>query len=1399
VSEAEDPVTPETTSPQKKRRWLRRIVTASVMLSLFVACFAVVFYFWASSASFQDSIRRRIIAEIENATGGRAEIGTFHWDLLHLRAEVDNLTIHGLEAADEAPYAQVKRLRLQVAILGLFTSGVSTHLILNEAEIIEPQFHLIVYPDGSTNQPHPQHPVTPNKPAMDTLFDAQIGKLWVEHGTAHIADQFFPLDLEARDANLLLSWLPGATAKDGRYRINASVGELAFAEFKQHPVPSRIDAEVLLGRDGVELSVLRLKALDRTLNVSGKLNGLNGTLAPEWKIDMRGQVDLRILAPYIGLTFTRSGVVNLNATASGKGAEFSSAGNLSSDAIHYQDPVVDASIRNFSAQFQSDPKQLLVSRIRARLAQGGELAGEFQYDNWLQTTPKPAEQRALLRDHKTWIKPTGTVRATLNGVSLDTILTMMAAPPYRHLGLDAIASGPASATWTGLGLDLAVGGQLTMVPSANPVAGELPVHGTVDATFHSEMGSVAVRTLDVHLPHSVLSGQGSLGVFPVDRASTLDLDLSSSDLTDFDGALRALNLKSGDLVGTAALPVNLKGQAEFHGRFSSNWLVPRIDGHLTATNVGILIPASAASSPASTSQAAASATHELDWDSIDLDGLYSPASVVVRHGLLKRGKTNLSIQGELDSADPAYHLDETAPDFDEHSTLSLRVNGEQMAIPEVLQMAGVDYPVTGTLNAKVNIEGPLDGLSGSANLDVSKATIYGEPIDHVQAAATATTGQVKITTLTAQQSPSGGRLTGNGSYDLKRHTFQISAQGSAVDLASLNSLANTGIAITGKAGFTVTGDGTVEDPHLQSRATFSNLTIAGEPASDLMVAAAVANHEVTYDLDSRQQAGDFAAHGVTHFDADYSTEASLKFAKFDVGALLKLLKVTGLNGQSDLEGTATVSGPLTHPEKLRGEAKLNEFAVAIEGVHLASKGPVHATLTDGIARLDPIEITGEDTDLKLGGTLAVSGNKQLDLIANGSVNLRLAESLDPDLVASGAATFQMEAHGPVSDPVLQGKVEFKNAALALGDFPNGLSQIKGTLEFMQNRLQVRTLTAMSGGGQLSVSGYVGFQRGLYADLTATGKDIRIRYPQGVSSLADATLRLQGPQNNLLLSGNVEVKRFAINSDLDLTSLATQTGVSAIAAPDAPSNHFRLDVHLTSAPQLNFQNAFAKLAGDVDLRIRGTLASPSMLGRISLTEGNTSISGTKYELQRGDINFSNPVRIQPNIDLEATARVEDYDITLGFHGTPDKFNISYRSEPPLPEADVVALLALGRTQSEQAVYTQTQQQAGDNPMTDALLGGALNATVSNRVQRLFGTGAVKIDPNFIGALGNSSARVTVVEQLGKNVIVTYASNVNTTTQQLIQAEVAVNRHVSLVVTQDESGIFSVVVKARRRFR
>ena len=293
--------------------------------------------------------------------------------------------------------------------------------------------------------------------------------------------------------------------------------------------------------------------------------------------------------------------------------------------------------------------------------------------------------------------------------------------------------------------------------------------------------------------------------------------------------------------------------------------------------------------------------------------------------------------------------------------------------------------------------------------------------------------------------------------------------------------------------------------------------------------------------------------------------------------------------------------------------------------------------------------------------------------------------------------------------------------------------------------------------------------------------------------------MQGTQAGFLVSGNVVITRFLVGPNVDFAALAGSGAVAPPPDPTAFTNKIRLDVHLTSAPQLDFQNSFAQLAGSVDLRIRGTAAQPSVLGRVTVTDGQATFSGTTYQLQHGDIYFTNPVRIEPTIDLDATARIEEYDVTIGLHGTSSKLTPNFRSEPPLPEADVISLLAQGRTQEEQSIYSSEQSAAGVDSTTNALLGGALNATVSNRVSKLFGVGSVKIDPTYVGSLGNSSARITVQENIGQQVQLTYATNINTTSAQLIQAQLNLTPTFSVTAVRDESDVFSLLFKIHRRYR
>jgi len=1432
---------PETTLPgahrpsqPPKRSRLRRfflrhlpltIAASAVLLSVAAVCL----YFWASSAQFERLARRRLVAVIEESTGGRVEIASFHWHLLSLDAEAGGLTIHGREAPGEAPYALIEHLRARISVLSFFWSP---RVLLRDLEISRPACHLIVYRDGSTNQPRPRKPANTGKSALDIFFDLQAGHISVQQGVFHyenraaafdFQDRFIPLDFDASDVSLLVSYLPpvpsGSATVRGQpetFRIEAGATGLSLARGKSQPVQGRFQASLDLTRSSALLHTLRITSIDQVgsghaLEVSGSLDDF---AHPSWVAKTIGDLDMKLLNPVFGYPFAPEGIAHLDLKAAGRESEFRTDGSIHIDGASYIGTGVVATGFRFDAHVHADPKQLLVTSIVARLRQGGQMEGEVALSPWLPpipgaTTVQPASAKggrtrgarkqasipaAPLHPAPIVIPMNGKVTAQFKDVSLDTLLAMVGSPPFQRLGLDARVSGPATAIWSnGDTQTLVVGATFTLSPSALTVPNEAPVTGAIDATYTQRDGAVALRRLELQMPASELEAHGHLGAYPLTSPSALAVDLHSRNLWEFDAALRDLGLNRYGKTGVAALPVTLAGQGDFHGLWTGSLADPHIAGTLKATQLAVeLLPVEPVVK-GKTVPPQATQPRFVAWDTVEATGSYAADRIDISRGLLRRGKAEIALDGTLEAAPGR----ERAPEFDVNSMLHMHLRAAKVGLDDLTPFTGPN-PFTGMMDAQLQVDGPVRALGGSGWVDLDGGAAFGEPIDRLRAQGAMTNDRLQLSSVAV--SFSAGTLAATGSYDLKSRRFQVDAKGSGIDVARIESLRRQGIDVGGKLGFSILGSGTLDDPRLEIRSTISPLSLAGESLGGLDLVAHTLDRTVTYNATTRLEGAEVNLHGQTALNGDNATQAELVFSRFNIDALLKMAHVQGLTGQSALAGTVIVEGPLARPEQLRGEARLDSLAVTVAGVHLASQGGVHATLANARVNLDPLHVTGEETDIHAQGSLSLKDKRQLDFAASGSINLKLAETLDPDLTASGTTTFQVEAHGPLKNPGLQGRIDFQNGSLSLEDIPNGLSQLHGSLEFNQNRLEVKSLTAMSGGGLLSVAGFLAYEHGIYADLSVMGKGIRIRYPPGVSSLADATLRLQGSQNNLLLAGDVLVTRFSVSPDLDIAALTAQANaVQTIAPPDAPSNHIRLDVHVASSPQLNFQNAYAKLAGNVDLRLRGTVASPSLLGRVSITEGSAMIAGTRYELQRGDIFFTNPVRIEPSIDLNATARVEDYDITLGLHGTLQNPTVTWRSDPPLPEADVVALLALGRTGSQQRLYTQQQEQSLANPTTDALLGGALNATVSSRVQKLFGAGSVKVDPNYLGALGNSTSRIIVEEQLGRNLTLTYATNVNTTGQQLIQAEVAVNRHVSLLVARDESGVFSVVLKATRRYR
>lgn len=1362
------PARVEPTHTPQARRVLRIVLNIVGGVVLFVLLVVGGLAWWANTASFKNRVRNAVIAELQKATGGRVELQRFDWRITHLEFEADNLTIHGLEAPDQVPYAHIDRLFVRLQVLSFFRAKIG----LNYLEADHPVVHIIVFPDGSTNQPRPKTASAGNP--KDEIFNLAVGRTVLQNGIAILNDRKIPFNLRANNLAAEVSYVPLRDHYTGTFHAEDIVAQRGA----DTPVRSVLDASLDIGRNAANLVSLTLQsgpagtAQKTVVRIAGTLNNFS---SPDWQFTMKGAVDALEVRALTGLPGLDAGTAQVDVAGHGANSRFIVDGTARLSGAAYRAGTVHVSNVTADAVAHITQDQIDVTNIHARLATGGLVTGDMRILNW-QAPTQTGHAAAAAAVQK------GAIHTRLTGFTLDSILAASAPPRFRHLGFDTSASGTANVAWTGSLSNLTGAVNVQLTPPRPPTANEVPVNGVVNAEYVHPSGSVIIRTLDVHTPASQIQVTGSLGVYPMTRASALNASLTTRDLSEFNPALAAFGLSATGQ--SSPVPAQLHGVAEFHGTVTGNLRYPNFRGHLQATNFNIARSAAPAAAPNLSG---------LQFDSLIADAGYTAGSLSISAATLIQGKTTIQFSGEVRG-----QRDSPQDLFADSSAVRARVQVSHVDLAQWIALTGKNLPITGTLDLHAQTGGTIGNLDGTGQLTLTGGSIAGEAY---RSLTTDIGFQGK--SLSASHlvfTLDGGRITGDGAYDLTSKEVRFDLQGSGFDFSRVHKLQNAQYPVSGSISFQAKGSGTLQNPSLQASAHLRDLRVAREFTGFV-------------DLDAHTQGGNLLTRTTAHLSTatldltsqtqlsgDYVTQAKLDIARFDIDPLLRTFSVNGIRGSSSIAGVVTVSGPLRQPKQLSGDLRLSQLSVVLEDVPIHSDGPLHATLRNGVFTMDPLHIAGQDTDLRTQGSIDLFGNpRTIHGQASGSINMALAQTLDTDIISSGHVDFTLNAGGTTDDPDLTGQVKFTNVNVALEDYVNGLSRMNGELVFDQDRLDFRQVTAYSGGGLIQLGGFVTYHHGLYADLTADARNVHIRYPEGITSTANAKLRFQGSQASMVLSGRVLLTGFSVSPSVDFAALSSATnGVSLPPNPNAPSNKVRLDIHIASAPSLNFQNSFARLAGNVDLAIRGTVAQPTVLGRVTITEGTATFNGEKFELQHGEIYFSNPVRIQPVVDITATTNVEDYTITISLQGASSKLTPTFRSEPPLSEQDIFSLLAMGRTQEEQQIYSTEQQQAGVNSTADALLGGALNATISNRIQKLFGGGSVRIDPTFVSGIGNATARITIQEPISKKATLTYATNVNSTAEQLIQGEWRLTPDFSVLAVRDESGVFSLIFRLRRRY-
>jgi translocation and assembly module TamB len=389
----------------------------------------------------------------------------------------------------------------------------------------------------------------------------------------------------------------------------------------------------------------------------------------------------------------------------------------------------------------------------------------------------------------------------------------------------------------------------------------------------------------------------------------------------------------------------------------------------------------------------------------------------------------------------------------------------------------------------------------------------------------------------------------------------------------------------------------------------------------------------------------------------------------------------------------------------------------------------------------------------------------------------------------------------MSKPRITGRVQVHDASGNYSDFPAGLSHVNGDLVFDRSRLVFDHLTAESGGGQLTLSGGVTYGEGpLRYEVNVQTPQARIRYPVGVSWLVGGTLQLSGTQDAAVLSGRIRVKRLLFAQGVDLASFfasSSDTSASPVSS-SAFMRNLTFDIAGNTDPGAQIEWSGAHVEIDGDLHLRGTWDRPVLLGHIHLLGGEMGFRGNTFTLTRGDLNFANPFRLDPVLNVEATSVISQYQVTINFSGPASRLALNYRSDPPLPDSDIIALLALGSTGQESAL--RSQSAGGQNYGATALLSEAISTGLGGRIEKLFGISHFRVDPFLAGTAteSNAAARVTIEQQFTRDLTITYSSNAASDQEQLIQVEYHVRRDLSIIFLRDINGTYGFDIKFVKHF-
>ena len=1324
------------------KRWKKIVLwSLAAIIVLVVGAVVTLVLLLDHNESFRHSILAKVEKSVRESTGARLEVRDFNLKLSNLSLDLYNVVVHGTEPDPNQPLAAVDHLQVGLTIDSLL------HKKWHVRDIIvdHPVVRMAVNKAGENNLPKPEKKSTSS--SNTNVFDLAIRELRLNNGEIYYNDQKTPLQADLHNLAVSANYDPAQNKYSGGLGYNA--GKIVYGKYA--PVEHNLQAKFGVTPQQFTLEKLDLVAGDSRVGLNATVNDYS---SPNMQASGAYEATLvtndfkRILKdPSLpGGTVKLTGEMKYQADPNRPMLEtVSVAGNVSSAGLNVKTPSLETEIRDLYAHYQLAGGNAEVNDIRARIM-GGTLSGKL--------TIRDIAGASIAQ-----------LQASLKDLSLDQAQAATHNTSMRQAHLSGRVDADANAHWAKT-LDNLVAHSDATIKASLGQGPATPLNGVIHADYAGAHKQLALTNSYIRTPQTSINLNGKISDY-----SQLQVAVRSNDLHELETLSAALQKPaSGQTQGEPpAQPLGLYGTANMNATVSGSLTAPQIKGQMDARNFRV---------------------KDSSWKVLRTDFTANPSQVTLSNGDLEavpQGRINFSAQTRLNKWV-----------YTPSSPITANISGSQISIADLERLLNKTYPVSGTLALNVSVHGSQLNPVGQGTLTVTKAKVSTETIQSLNVKFQGDGNTVKAN-MTVQMP--AGTARADVDYFPKTEGYDAHVQSQNFRLEKLQTVQARNMQIVGGVNLNVNGKGTVKDPQLQATIDIPQLQMQKQTVQGLKFQTTVQNHVASIALDSDVAKVLLKARGTVGIEKPYMADIRLDSGKIDFQPLVALYapaQAADLSGQTELH--VTLRGPLADKNRVEAHLEIPNLDVHYKQFQLGAARPIVADYKNGTATLQPTSIRGTGTSIDAQAMVPVTTPKAASFLVKGNVDLGIAQMFMPDITSSGQLQFDIDSkrYGPGAN--LNGQIKVVNANLHTVDSPVGLDHANGAINVTQTRLEISSFEGQMGGGTINATGAVAYRPGIQFHLGLSANNIRMRYPEGVRAILASNLALTGNTQESQLTGQVKIQKVSFTPDFDVSTFTSQFsggGSSDSGTPGSFTQGMKLNIAVQSTSQMNLVSSQVSVKGDANLRVVGTAADPVILGRTNLTGGEFFLAGNRYEVQHGTIDFLNPVRTEPVLNIEVKTRIDEYNINLALNGPVERLQTTYTSDPALPPVDIINLIATGKTVESATANPSPSPTSAMG--AQSLLASGISSQVSGKIAKLAGVSQLQIDPGLGSDNGpNTGARIAIQQRVTSNLLVTYATDVTATQRQAIQIEYKFNPKWSVSGTRDQNGGFGVDGRYRKDF-